>query len=91
MNGEFKIYFQRTDTEKEKLEIQNQCERLKDSLIFLFNNSLGGGSVTTEDCDGWIQFKYTCENNDPQRILNKVGNVVAGCNWLDRFHQHVVH
>ena len=64
MNGEFKIYFQSNDTEEEKIEIQNQCERLKVDLDFLINNALGGGSVASSGFDRGVYFEYTCGIND---------------------------
>jgi hypothetical protein len=90
MNGEFKIYFQSNDTEEEKIEIQNQCERLKVDLDFLINNALGGGSVAFSGFDIGVYFEYTCGINDPTTVLNKVGMAVARYNWLNRMHQHAV-
>ena len=90
MNGEFKIYFQSNDTEEEKIEIQNQCERLKVDLDFLINNALGGGSVASSGFDRGVCFEYTCGINDPTTVLNKVGMVVARYSWLNRMHQHAV-
>ena len=90
MNGEFKIYFQSNDTEEEKIEIQNQCERLKVDLDFLINNALGGGSVASSGFDRGVYFEYTCGINDPTTVLNKFGMEVDRYNWLDLMHQHAV-